>query len=81
MAERGWEPGSWLQGQGGPCRVGSALYSLWSPFPELLALAEIGTLIALSLHFTDDETEAKGHGGGGNEQSGLARSHRELMAW
>lgn len=60
---------------------GSALYSLWSPFSELLALAEIGTLIAFSLHFTDDETEAKGHGGGGNERSGLARSHGELMAW
>lgn len=45
-------------------------------FSESLALGKTGILIGLSAHFTDDEMEAKGHGGGG-----LPRSHGELVAW
>lgn len=35
-----------------------------APLSESLALGEIGILLVLSAHFTDEEMEAKGHGGG-----------------
>ena len=45
-------------------------------FLEPVALHDIGILIVLSAHFTDEKTEAKGQCGG-NELRGLPGSHGE----
>lgn len=44
-----------------------------APFPESVALLDLGILIVLSAHFTAENIEAKGQCGG-NELRGLSRS-------